>query len=249
MDNATKESNSEKTTSKTESNEQKCKIFSNEKTIKELQNGVVICTNIKPGAETVIAKGINETFSLNVMKNGTKQSYGGATEDNPINAKNGGIQGLEDTTMSVKDSVRRARESSKYEQEENLNDHNADDTVPRSHKNIENATGDEQKTAEKAVSREFFSSMVKILRSPVFVFSTLAATCLFLILTALTVFFPKVVQNQFNQTAARSGLLAGSFFKRNCKILQISFDLTISNYYKAFSRINTISFENFISKT
>ena len=217
FDNATKEPDSGKTTtSKTESNEQKCTIFSDDKTIIDLQNGVPMCTSIKTGSETVIANGINETFFSNVMKNGTKQLYAGATEDNLINAKNGGIQGHEDTTISVKDSVR--RELSKNEQEENLNDHNAD-TVPRSNKtDIENAIGDGQKPAEKTVSREFFSSMVKILRSPVFVFSTLAATCLFLILTALTVFFPKVVQNQFNQTAARSGLLAGSFFKRN-KIL------------------------------
>ena len=228
FDNATTEGpNSEKSiTSKTESNEQKRIIFSNDKTIQELHNGVEMWVSVKPGNETIIANEINENFPSNMMKNGTKEVYADATEESLKKENKSGKQGLEGTTVSLNGSVQGAKESLNYEEDENLNDHKAD-TVPRNNKNdIENSIGDEQKTAKKVVSREFFSSMVKILRSPVFVFSTLAATCLFLILTALTVFFPKVVQNQFNQTAARSGLLAGSFFKRNCKILHLSLDLT-----------------------
>ena len=55
-----------------------------------------------------------------------------------------------------------------------------------------------------------FVKLAKLLSSPTFVFLNLAVTLIFMLQTACATFLPKVVQNQFNQSADTAGFLAGT---------------------------------------
>ena len=59
--------------------------------------------------------------------------------------------------------------------------------------------------------KTFVTKSMNILKSPIFVFLSLAVSCTFMQQASIAVFLPKIIQNQYNQSAATSGLLAGKY--------------------------------------
>lgn len=175
----------------------------------EIQTDIIICNNANLTDVTAVQNGKDSGSPTT-----TEDSYVGSKEVYLNTLEKDSLKELKNVPVSTEVNRNGSNEYTKNKIEENLNEHKAG-AMLQSKRNNEDAVDDRGQNGTDNRSGNFFSSMVKILRSPVFIFLTLANTGLCLLLTAMSVFFPKVVQNQFNQTAARSGLLAGSLSMNN----------------------------------
>ena len=57
--------------------------------------------------------------------------------------------------------------------------------------------------------KDFFPTLLLLLKSPTFVFLCLAYACSFMVITSYAVFMAKTVQFQYNQTAPMAAMMAG----------------------------------------
>ena len=57
--------------------------------------------------------------------------------------------------------------------------------------------------------KNFFPTLLLLLKSPTFVLLCLAYTCSFMVITSLAVFMAKTVQFQYNQTPPMAAIMAG----------------------------------------
>ena len=57
----------------------------------------------------------------------------------------------------------------------------------------------------------FVPKLIEILKSPTFVFLCFAVSFTYMLMTSVSVFLPKLIQNQYNHTATMAGILSGKF--------------------------------------
>ena len=69
----------------------------------------------------------------------------------------------------------------------------------------------DEHTKEQRSIRKFVPILFKIVKSPVVVFLNISVALIFMFQTAIGLFLPKIIQNQFNQSTATAGLLAGIY--------------------------------------
>ena len=55
----------------------------------------------------------------------------------------------------------------------------------------------------------FVPKLIEILKSPTFVFLCFAVSFTYMLMTSVSVFLPKLIQNQYNHTATMAGILSG----------------------------------------
>ena len=71
---------------------------------------------------------------------------------------------------------------------------------------------DKSNIKKKIGFKNFFPTLIHLLKSPTFLFLCLAYTCSFMVITSFAVFMAKTVQFQYNQTPTMSAILAGRWF-------------------------------------
>ena len=57
----------------------------------------------------------------------------------------------------------------------------------------------------------FVPKLIEILKSPTFVFLCFAVSFTYMLMTSVSVFLPKLIQNQYNHTATMAGILSGKY--------------------------------------
>ena len=126
---------------------------------------------------------VADTQELSLISNETT-SYGTCDEKTSVDSKDGPTKSNNDTGTINKDS-------------DDISRHQMSDS------------GSVTDTSNKIGFRDFFPTLLQLLRSPTFIFLCLAYTCSFMVITSFAVFMAKTVQFQYNQTPAMSAILAG----------------------------------------
>ena len=92
------------------------------------------------------------------------------------------------------------------------------DEKAESYKSIENkGVGSRNVTTNKNDDetrphlKVFVPKLIEILKSPTFVFLCFAVSFTYMLMTSVSVFLPKLIQNQYNHTATMAGILSGKF--------------------------------------